>query len=207
MTTYEHAMLGLTLALAAGAHRRHGWALPVTAAVAAALPDWDAVTIFFGPEAYATGHRTWGHNLLCAGSLGALTGALGFLCYASVRGRRAAFPLPDGDRPVRPPLTARDFVGWVLMGLLAGLSHLLVDAVYPWPIPLLWPFDESRWGVAVLEWGDLPPILLFLGEMFALYYHPREAQVIAWMTMIVLSAYIVLRWWLWPLDAWRVLLW
>src|SRR5438046_156600 len=35
MVYFEHAMLGLTLAVAAGTHRRHGPALPVTAAVAA----------------------------------------------------------------------------------------------------------------------------------------------------------------------------
>src|SRR5579871_981716 len=63
MTFYEHAMLGGTLTAACGAHRRHVWAIVLMAATAAALPDWDGLSLAFGPNAYSAIHRVWGHNL------------------------------------------------------------------------------------------------------------------------------------------------
>jgi membrane-bound metal-dependent hydrolase YbcI (DUF457 family) len=204
MTTYEHAMLGLTLALAVGAQRRHGWALPATAAVAAALPDWDVVSLFFGADAYRTIHRTWGHNLLCAGLLGALTGGLGYCCYLSVRLRRRLhqFLVRDDVKTNGSalPYKTLDLLVWVMLCIMAGLFHLLADLLYPWPIPLLWPFDERRWVFPILPWADMPPILLLLGEMFTLYYHPRYAQLIAWLTLFILTGYVAVRW-AWPLTA------
>ena len=74
MTFFEHAMLGGTLALAAGLHRRHGWRIAVMADVAAMLPDWDGLTLIFGPAAYDLSHRIWGHNLLVAAVLGGIVG-------------------------------------------------------------------------------------------------------------------------------------
>ena len=67
-------MLGGTLALAAGAHRRHGWPVVLTAAAAAALPDWDGLSLAFGPTAYTAAHRIWGHNVLWACELAVRTG-------------------------------------------------------------------------------------------------------------------------------------
>ena len=108
-------MLGLTLALAAGAHRRHGWALPATAAVAAALPDWDAAAIVFGGEAFSRVHRVWGHNLLCAGLLGALTGGVGYWCYLSVRVRKKVGSWFSGAGAT-PSYGTSDLAVWVLHG-------------------------------------------------------------------------------------------
>jgi len=45
MTTYEHAMLGITGALAAGLHRRYGWQIVAMAGVTAVLPDWDGLSL------------------------------------------------------------------------------------------------------------------------------------------------------------------
>ncbi len=197
MTTFEHAMVGLSLALAGGAHRRHGWALPATAAVAAALPDWDAASIVLGADAYSKAHRVWGHNLLCAGLLGAVTGGVGYLCYLSVRARekvRSFLRRPEPD--LRPSFRRTDLVVWVLVGVLAGLAHLPADLVYPWPIALLWPFAERAWALPIFAWDELGMIVLLLGEMFALYYWPRYAQLIAWVTLFALAGYVGSRWFL-----------
>ncbi|HID24106.1 MAG TPA: hypothetical protein EYP14_17130 [Planctomycetaceae bacterium] len=64
MTTFEHAMLGVNGAIAAGLTRRHGWRLAAVAGLAAAAPDWDGLTLVFGSAAFAAGHRLWGHNLV-----------------------------------------------------------------------------------------------------------------------------------------------
>ncbi len=79
MTTYEHAMLGGSLALVLGCQRRHGWGLIAAAALAANTPDWDALTLAFGGWAYAQAHRVWGHNLLVASCTGILVGLLAYL--------------------------------------------------------------------------------------------------------------------------------
>jgi len=76
MTVFEHAMIGLDGALAAGLARRHGWQIVAWAACAAVLPDWDGLAILLGAWGYAEGHRVWGHNLLVAGVLAAIASLL-----------------------------------------------------------------------------------------------------------------------------------
>ena len=71
MTSFEHAMVGITGAVAANLHRRHGWPIVALAGFAAMLPDWDGLTILCGIHCYAAAHRVWGHNLLVAGLVGA----------------------------------------------------------------------------------------------------------------------------------------
>jgi hypothetical protein len=48
MTVYEHAMLGINGALAAGLAPRYGWPIVAMAGAAAVLPDLDGLTILFG---------------------------------------------------------------------------------------------------------------------------------------------------------------
>jgi membrane-bound metal-dependent hydrolase YbcI (DUF457 family) len=167
VTTFEHAMCGATLALAAGCLRKHGWALIVTAGAAAALPDWDGapglvaalaywlgLSETFGADVYARGHRVWGHNLLAATVSGALIGGLGYLCYLSTRVRRATIRLlPKARIPDAPPPFSVDRLAtWVVVGVLAALSHLPADMVYSgsrdmqsWPVQVFWPFSEQGW--------------------------------------------------------------
>ncbi len=75
VTVYEHAMLGIDAALAAGLYRRAGWQIVAWAGCAAALPDWDGLSLLFGAQAYDAGHRLWGHNFLVAGLVGTVVGA------------------------------------------------------------------------------------------------------------------------------------
>jgi membrane-bound metal-dependent hydrolase YbcI (DUF457 family) len=212
MTVYEHAMFGATLALAAGAHRRHGWGLVAAAAAAAALPDWDGLTLAFGPAAYAEGHRVWGHNLLAAGLGGALAGAVGYVCHRSVRVRQAVRRLlpPSGAAPkaaVQPPpaVAGVALAVWITLGAAAGLSHLPADLVVSggsglqdWPVPLLWPFSARGWVYPVVPWGDLGFTLIFLAEMFALYRWPGRARALAGLTILAGVSYLLLRASLWP---------
>ena len=84
-------MYGATVALALGCHRNREWMLVAVASAAAALPDWDALSLAFGATAYATGHRrVWGHNLLVASASDkALGDGFGRLCSrAGDAGRR-----------------------------------------------------------------------------------------------------------------------
>ncbi len=199
VTVYEHAMLGANLALLAGVRRRHGWGIVAAAAVAAALPDWDGLSILFGPTAYADAHRVWGHNLLAAGLGGVAVGLLGLLVARSVRVRTWLARPPAGP-PAPPPASAGTAVVWAVVGGVAGLSHLLADVVFnggaglpAWPVPLLWPWTRRGWAVPVVPWGDVTITLLFVGEMFALYRLPGRDRVVAALTLAAGSAYLAAR--------------
>jgi membrane-bound metal-dependent hydrolase YbcI (DUF457 family) len=200
MTIFEHPMLGASLAIVAGVQRRHGWGLVATAAAAAALPDWDGLSILFGSAAYARVHRVWGHNLLVAGLGGAIVGMVGLLAARSVR-VRAFLTRPPAALPPAPPASTVTPLVWVAVGLLAGLSHLPADVVFnggtalpAWPVPLLWPFSSQGWAAPIVPWGDISVTVLFVGEMFALYRWPRRDRAIAALTLAAGSVYLLVRW-------------
>lgn len=199
MTLYEHAMFGGTLALAAGVQRRHGGAIVGMAAVAAALPDADGLSLLFGPSAYAGIHRVWGHNLLVAGGLGCLVGAVGFaIRLSAIRRRKPDLKL---QAPQQLRFSGRALMLWILVGGCAGLSHLTADLVYSgganlpvWPVPLFWPYSNQGWALPIVPWGDLGTTLIFIAEMFAIYRWPKRAQVIACLTLVAVLLYIGGRW-------------
>jgi membrane-bound metal-dependent hydrolase YbcI (DUF457 family) len=207
MTFYEHAMLGGTLALALGARRRHGWPIIAMAGIAAALPDWDGLSLAFGPAAYSSVHRVWGHNLLASALVGAVAGGVGLLCHCSTSVRRRGLLLlnklgqPSPIEQPTPPLSAHAVAVWIAVGVLAGISHLPADVIYSgspgtpdWPLPLLWPFSPRSWSFPILVWGDFGPTLIFIAEMFALYRWQKRANLIAWLTLLAVIGYLTTRW-------------
>lgn len=102
MTTYEHALLGATGAIAAGLHRPYGWPIVGMAAVAALLPDWDGLSILLGADVLDRVHRVIGHNLAVCVLLGAAFAAADYRWGMILRvqrwtGRRMRmFAIEDG---------------------------------------------------------------------------------------------------------------
>jgi len=207
MTVFEHAMVGWTLAVAVGAQRRHGWQIAGMAAVAAALPDADGLSILWGTAAFAEVHRVWGHNFLVAGVIGVLTGAAGYLASLSARTRRtAAAVLARLAEDVKIATEPQRFAWprlavWVAVGLLAALSHLPGDLAYngtselaPWPVPLFWPFSSEGWQYPLVPWGDMVTTAVLVVELFALYIWSNRGQLVACVTLAIILAYVGLRW-------------
>jgi membrane-bound metal-dependent hydrolase YbcI (DUF457 family) len=205
MTVFEHAMLGASLGLAAGMQRRYGWRVIGMAAVAGALPDWDGLSILFGPEAYARAHRVWGHNLLVAGASSLLIAWLEYrFCVLtravqSIARRLPGLVLPAGVLSSRPGpgKSLTDLGAWLALGLTAGYSHLLADYFYSghpglhtWGLPLFWPFSIRVWARPTVAWGDLGATLIFVVEMFALYRWPGRARLIAWLALATVAVYV-----------------
>lgn len=200
-------MLGATLAVAAGAQRRHGWGIVAAAAVAAALPDWDGLSLLFGATAYDRAHRLWGHNFLVAGGGGLLAGGLGYLCVLSAAGRSRAEALlvklelkRTDHQPTALVFSPLALGTWLVIGLTAGLSHLPADAFYgggagtrDWPLRPLWPFSRRQWSVATVPWGDLGTTAIFIVEMFAIYRWPNRSRIIAVLALLGVVGYIALR--------------
>jgi len=207
MTVFEHAMIGASLGLAAGMQKRHGWRVIGMAAMAGALPDWDGLSILFGPEAYARAHRVWGHNLLAAGAGGLMIAWLEYrFCILtrlaqSIARRLPGLVLPAGA--LTPPERGKsrgELGAWLALGLTAGYSHLLADYFYSghpslhtWGLPLLWPFSNLVWARPTVAWGDLGATLIFVAEMFALYRWPGRARLIAWLALVAVAAYVAVH--------------
>jgi membrane-bound metal-dependent hydrolase YbcI (DUF457 family) len=178
MTFFEHAMVGVNAAMAVGLLRRRGWPIVAMAGFAALLPDWDGLTILFGANSYADGHRVWGHNLLVAGGLAILVCGSAHCFEGPQRiqrwlgGRWQAFALPEDRETSAHP---GDWLLWPLVGVLAAYSHLLADVFFSagrdgqiWKVPLLWPFSDSAFAYPLVYWGDVGVTLIFVVEMFAL---------------------------------------
>jgi membrane-bound metal-dependent hydrolase YbcI (DUF457 family) len=162
MTTFEHALLGVTAALASGLDRRYGWPIVAVAGAAAVSPDWDGLSLLLGAAAYAQVHRAWGHSLLIACLVGAAVGAVDFRWHVSLRLKRwlAAWvrmpPSPDEGSAYRGPVAV-----WMVVGALAALTHLAADLVVSgaetandWGLKLLWPISHREWVYPLVRWGD-----------------------------------------------------
>ena len=97
----------------------------LVAAIAANIPDIDAVTIAAGTETYFRYHRGFTHSLLCAP----------FIAVLPVLAVAAIF---------------RTRLPWVrawLLSFLAVLSHLLLDFTNPYGIRLFLPFSDAWPGL------------------------------------------------------------
>jgi membrane-bound metal-dependent hydrolase YbcI (DUF457 family) len=204
VTTYEHIMVGVNLALAADLHTRQGWRIVALSGLAAALPDWDGLSIVFGGQTYAPAHRAWGHNLLVASLMGALVGVAEYRWAIFRRAHQAllrALRQPALDKTVAHPGFLDPGTAWLWsgVGILGCNSHLLADFFYSGgresssPLPLLWPFSARSWALPLVPWGDLGATLIFVLEMFLLYRWPKYARVIAWVALALVAAYVGLR--------------
>lgn len=191
------------MALATGLHRTQGWGLALMAGPAAAFADWDGLSILFGGEAYSRVHRVWGHNLFATVFLGGAFGAMGYLALLSSRFRRYSIHLPGETQPAfPPPYSHHNLACWVLVGVLAGASHLPADMVFSghkemtvWPVQAFWPLSSQGYVLPLVSWGDMTATILFIGAMFALYRWPGKSQGIAILALVGLHVYIGICWW------------
>jgi membrane-bound metal-dependent hydrolase YbcI (DUF457 family) len=204
MTFFEHAVVGMNGTLAVGLHRRCGWQIVALAGVAAILPDWDALTFLFGARWFAEGHRLWGHNLLVAGLVAAIVSAalyqtdMATKIHRSLAKRWQVFVLP-GVQFAPPPRSPALLGLWILVGVLATYSHLLMDIAFngsaslpPWQVPLLWPFKSDAWAYPMVSWGTPGASVILAGSMFAMLRWPNRIQAIAAASLVILAAFMVL---------------
>ena len=199
-----------TAALVAGLHRRHGWQIIALAGFAAILPDCDGLSILFGPYRYAESHRVWGHNLLVAGLLAAIVSGVAYELDAPTKVQKwlakhwRAF-LIGGSPTETTPRRAAELWLWVVVGIAAAYSHLLMDILFSggliegvpmtWGVPLFWPFSSATWAFPLVPvpWGDIGTTLILAAGMFAMLRRPVWIRTIAAGSLIAVAAYVVLR--------------
>ncbi|MDP6466968.1 MAG: metal-dependent hydrolase [Pirellulaceae bacterium] len=205
MTTFEHAMIGVNGALAAGLHRRYGWKIVAFSGVVAVSPDWDGLTMMAGMTTFNQAHRVWGHNFLVAVLVGICLGTLDYRFDFATRMARAAMRIVKRD-PQQLTMRAaaeRRPVGWfcwLMVGVLTALSHLLADLVYSggyglpdWELKLLWPFSNEGFVYPMIPWGDPGVTIVFVVGMFAMVRLPTRIQSLAGGALLLMVAYVVLR--------------
>jgi len=204
MTIFEHAMVGIDGALAAGLLRRHGWPIIAMAGFMAMLPDWDGLTILLGPSCYAEGHRVWGHNLLVAGLLAMLVSGLAYRFDGPIRiqqwiGRHWRVLELRGDVTCVSRCTS-GWGLWLAVGVLAAYSHLLADMVFSagrnmpvWGVPLGWPLSAVAWAYPMVLWGDIGATIIFIAGIFAMYRWRAWTRAIAACTLGLVIGYVAVR--------------
>jgi len=185
MTTFEHAMLGVDGALAAGLDRRWGWPIVAVAGFVAVLPDWDGLAILFGVAVFDRVHRT--------------VGSLALRVKEHV-GRHLRALASQQPSPKRSVFRAGELSIWVTVGLVASLSHLAADVVFSghpklsdWGLRLLWPFSDCLWAYPLVSWGDPGATLVFVVGMFAMLRWRSSRQLIAGLTLTLVLGYVSMR--------------
>ena len=205
MTTYEHAMLGITGVLAIGLNRRYGWPIVALAAVAAVSPDWDGITIVASSAAFAASHRVWGHNVLACVLSGLLMGVVDYRfdvvsrCWRFLA-KKLRLALPGGLPRIRKVHSPRGFAVWVSVAVLAASSHLATDIVFSgtatladWDLQPWWPFSRAGYVYPLVAWGDAGPSIIFVAGMFAMWKWPGRLQTISLGTLATVALYVAVR--------------
>lgn len=99
-------------------------------------------------------------------------------------------------------------VVWILVAIVATLSHLPADIVVSgtgedaivsgtqglpdWEVKLLWPFSDRGWVFPLIHWGNPGVTIVFAVSMFAMAYWKPRVQAIASATLLAVAAYLVL---------------
>ncbi len=208
MTTYEHAMLGITGSLAAGLHVRYGWKIVALSGIAAVVPDWDGLPMLIDMAAFQQGHRVWGHNLLGCLIVAVLLGMIDYRFDLS--GRVAQRLVKFGPfRELQPHIRLREewstgtLIVWISVAFCAALSQIPADAVVSggkglsdWALQPLWPFSDYQFVYAMVPWGNVGVTIIFAIGMLALFKWKTQVRPIAATTLAAVAAYIV-AWGVW----------
>jgi membrane-bound metal-dependent hydrolase YbcI (DUF457 family) len=199
MTGPEHCILGAVLAHL-GFHQKWGARVTAVMVIASILPDADTLTLVAGRAAYYEYHRTLFHSLGGIAVASAVTAVL-VLLTAKAAGRLARRAGPSsrlgrwagyvGERGNANPLRSVLLVFGVSM--LVMVAHLGLDTLFPWPIPLLWPFSHRAVGYPVLDWGDEVTLAILLAGMFGLGLMRNRTRLAAVLTCLALAGYLAFR--------------
>jgi hypothetical protein len=207
VTPLEHALVGIDGALALGLHRRHGWKIAALAGAAAALPDWDGLTLLWSAALYDTSHRVWGHNVFACVLAGIAIGLADYRFDLATRLARrfvrlARLDVGEDALTLRRQFESRGATVWTLTAVVAGWSHLASDLVVSgsaaysdWGVQALWPLSDRAWVYPRVRWGDIGITLIFAAGAFAMLWQPRRIQLLAAITLAAVVLYIAVRPW------------
>ena len=169
MTLPEHVICSVMLAQF-GVRQRLGWKGVVAVALAGIAPDVDTAAKLANDREYWRLHHALGHGLLSLLLLSAIIALL------------ARWLL--GLRPL--------WFVW-LWCLAAAVAHVVTDALYWWPIQVLWPFRRWELCFGWIDYLDLLVLGLWVTSAFLLYRYPGRGLRIAAMTLGLFTGYVAVR--------------
>jgi membrane-bound metal-dependent hydrolase YbcI (DUF457 family) len=169
MNPIAHATLGLHISNV-GFYQRYGRRATLILATASLFPDIDSVTFFMSHAAYAQYHRVFTHSLsgwvLCGAILSLLT--------------------------AHRHLTRWFFIDWS-MWTLGMMGHTATDIITRWAIPVLYPFHDVRWSLAIVSWGDATLTGTWLGLAIAAEICSKQRRTISAGALVLGGLYLSYR--------------
>lgn len=127
----------------AGLNRTTRLATPMLI-VSGLAADLDWLTVFFGPRAFLTGHRTVTHSLLGTAAIAVLTA----LCF-TLAGRKHA------GAPIR-------FSRAIGICAIGASLHVLLDLTNSYGVKLFWPFTDRWFALDIMPAFDLLLLAILL---------------------------------------------
>ena len=139
--------------------------------------------------------------MLVASLVGAMIGELDYRLNVTGRvgrwlGRYVKTPAASVDAAA--PVPRR--VAWILVGILAALSHLPADLLVSgtdtlgdWEVKLAWPFSDRGWVFPRVHWGDPGISVIFVAGMLAMAIWPRHVRATAAASLLLVGAYLIVR--------------
>lgn len=206
MTTPEHTLVGIHVAIALGFHRRWGWKTVALAGLASNIPDWDGVPMLFDMQRFEDGHRVWGHNALAIVLTSLVVGWVQSR-YSWIekiehwiRFKVSAFEVRERGLDV----TERQVGITTVFGIaiLAQMLHLPCDMVVSgadglsdWPVRPFWPISNIGFVYPMIPWGDVGPTLILMAGVIMAAKCPFRLSTISSITLLVLWTYLIARAW------------
>ena len=204
MTTFEHAMVGATGAMASGLHKRHGWKIVASPGSLEPVPmgrldhSYRQSNLLHGPShlgpqpagmfgcwspcrdaRLSIRHRD--ANLSVPGASHSSGRQFGFLAAARVSPLARVVDLDRRRCASRADSSSAD---WVVSG-----TATLDD----WKLKPLWLFHDHETIHAMVPWGDPGMTLCFVLGMFAMLRWKGHLQLLACCTLFLVAAYIGVR--------------
>ncbi len=170
MDPFTHALSAFLFAALLGIQPRYGPFALATLVAASLAPDLDALPIVLGQKYFYQYHRVLLHSLGGAFLLG-LSLSLAVYLFTPLKDYRLVLTLS-----------------------LAGvLLHLGIDLLSSWKIPLLSPLSRQGFSLDLVWFIALPLILVMGGALLWAGADPKNARLIAGVTLALIVGYVAFR--------------
>ena len=203
MTTPEHAMVGVHLAIACRWNRLWTWRAVALAAFMSNAPDWDGVPMLFDMDRFEQGHRVWGHNLtviLLVSVVVALLLSQWDLIGAI--GKRIAVNYSSATI-ISDPIDGQNRLGFAAALTTAFVSqamHLPCDVVVSgggglshWHVKPFWPIADNGYVYPLIPWGDIGPTIIMMAGLIVMAERQRNMAATAAGSLTIVIVYMLAR--------------
>lgn len=201
MTSPEHTLVGIHLAISAGSFHRYGLPVVILAAVASNRPDLDGLPMLYDMARFEVGHRVWTHNLFSIGLVSAVLAMLQYLFnWLGATSDFCAARFGTLDLPVRGKETPMPVLMVMFVAASCQALHLFCDMVVSggdgltdWPVCPWWPISNTGYAFPMIPWGDVGPTLVLMSGLILGARFPVQLRKISSISLAALICYLLVR--------------